>query len=364
MNALDRKLVEMGLMEAEPGRFEAFLAHLKVFVAKNGHLAVPSEHICSDGYKLGQSVSHIRTGNHKITEEQRAELDALGFIWNASTTGAWWPEFLRHLKAFHVEHDHCRMHRALQYKGYNLGRRVAHIRQGTMKVTEEQRAELDALGFIWDASRIGVWWPEFLRHLKAYKAEHLHCRVKQTHRCSDGCKLGRKVAAIRSGGLRITEGQRTELDALGFLWAGNHGGDWWYPGFLKHLHEFKAANGHCRVPVDYTCPDGYRLGLLTRSLRSGAEIYPVTGAQRAELDALGFIWSARDWYPEFIMHLRLFHAKYGTCEVTIRHICSDGYKLGMRASGVRSGRLYATEEQRAELDALDFVWGSKRAPRP
>lgn len=155
MKALGRHLVTMGLMEVEQSWFEVFISHLRAFKAEHGHCKVPLDHICSDGYKLGQTVSGIRSGNRKsTTDEQRAILDAEGFIWNASLYGLWWPEFIEHLRAFKVENGHCRVPKSYVCSdGYKLGHKIADIRSRGNRPTEEQQAILNAEGFIWQTRR-------------------------------------------------------------------------------------------------------------------------------------------------------------------------------------------------------------------
>lgn len=359
MNNLDRKLVEMGLIEAEQGWFEVFLTHLKAYKEENGHCRVPLTFIGFEGYKLGQTVSNVRHQN-KITEEQRIELDALGFVWGASHIGVWWPEFIRHLKVYKTEHGHCAVPQlAAGPEGYKIGKRVNGIRTGLLKITKAQRTELEAQGFVWNASLYGAWWPEFIQHLRAFQTEHGHCLVPQAHICPDGYKLGRTVGCIRTGASKITKAQRAELDALGFVWDAS---TVWWPEFLQHLRAFVAEQGHCLVPLAHVYPDGYKIGKRVNGIRSGRLKF--TEEQRAELDALGFVWDASTtgkWYSEFLQHLRAFVTDQEHCLVPLRHICSNGYKLGQKVSDVRCGHNKITNAQRAELTALGFLWDARKS---
>lgn len=218
MNTLGRKLVEMGVLEAEPHWFEVFLGHFQAFVRKRGHGRVPVA--CrSGGYRLGSMTSRIRSGVRKLTNEQRAKLDALGFIWSASLYGLWWREFIPHLRAFVEAHGHCEVPSAHECQGgYALGAVVIRVRVGNFKLSSKQRAELDALGFVWDARNTGKWWDGFITHLRAFVEKQGSCEVPLRWECSDGYKLGMRVGKIRAGSLKITDEQRAELAALGFVW--------------------------------------------------------------------------------------------------------------------------------------------------
>ena len=361
-NALRRKLADLGLMVPEQHWSDVFITHFRTFKAEYGHAKVSLTHVCSDGYKIGLRVDSIRQRRNRLTPEKRAALDAEGFIWDASHCGAWWPEFIDHLRAYKAAHGHVRVPHSYRCpKGYRLGTRVQGIRQGGNRLTPEQRALLDTEGFIWNASTTGLWWPEFIEHFRAYKAENGHSRVPREHVCSDGFKLGMTVTRVRSGVNRATPEQRAVLDAEGFPWTAR---DWW-PEFIEHFRVFKAEFGHTRVPLSYVCSDGYKLGSKVSGVRSGNN--NITDEQRAALDTEGFIWDASitgAWWVEFIDHFRAYRAENGHTTMPNTHVCPDGYKLGQRMGGIRSGRNRVTPEQRALLDAEGFIWRAQGSTSP
>lgn len=263
--------------------YAKFIKHLKVFVAKHGHARVPTKYTCRDGFKLGSKVNTIRTGLTKITEEQRAELDAIGFVWDGKD---WYSLLLEKLTKFKAENGHCKVpSKYVCADGFRLGQLIQCIRGGkTHSLTDEQRAELDAIGFVWAERGSAVWFPPLLERLAKFRAEHGHCKVPAKYACADGYKLGHRVAEIREGGRKLTEEQRTALDAIGFVWAVK-GPTVWYPPFLAGLTKFKAENGHLAVPV------GHPLRLLANRIRGGRA--KPTEAQRAELATLGLPLNAR-----------------------------------------------------------------------
>ena len=296
MNALDRKLVEMGLLEAAPEWFEVLLPHFRAFVAEHGHCLVPTKYACPDGYKLGVRANRIRAEDTKLTDDQRDKLNALGFVW--VVRGTWWPEFIQHLRTFHDEHGHCKV--PVKYgcsDGYNLGKKVSDIRAGNNQPTEDQLTDLESINFIWDASYLGAWWIKvFIAHLKAFKAEHGHYNVTTNHVGSDGYPLGLHVRRVRKEYSKAPADLRVKLEALGFLW--DYYG--WYPRLITHLRVFKAEYGHCDVPLRYICSDGYKLGRALASMRV-RRLTQVTQSQKSELDALGVLWD--------VAHLRLIKGR-------------------------------------------------------
>ena len=110
-----------------------------------------------------------------------------------------------------------------------LGWRVDGIRSQERYVKDhpERRAELDAMGFVWDD-----WerrWEEVHAALRAYQEVHGDLEVPFAFVVPSeapwaeeawGMKLGWKVSDIRRRGDFVREDpeRRAELDALGFRW--------------------------------------------------------------------------------------------------------------------------------------------------
>ena len=91
------------------------------------------------------------------------------------------------------------------------------------RLTGEQVAALDGLGFVWDP--FGEEFARGLAALKAFVAEADHARVPVTHQTEDGFPLGRWVATRRRDHKRgRLSGERiAALDECGFVWEPNDG---------------------------------------------------------------------------------------------------------------------------------------------
>lgn len=110
--------------------------------------------------------------------------------------------------------------------------------------------------------------------------------------------------------------------------------DWTWRRGLAALKQFKAREGHSRVPRHYI-EGTYRLGQWVAVQR----YYCITGviapARKAQLDTLGFVWSRRDWLWETgFAALKAFRAREGHCRVGALHIEGD-FKLGFWVSTQR-----------------------------
>ena len=113
--------------------------------------------------KLGHRVNDIRHSEHFVKHhpERRAELDALGFVWDDLERR--WEEVHAALQAYKELHGDLEVPYAFvvpseapwleEAWGMKLGYRVNNIRgkEDYVKHHPERRAELDALGFRWNS---------------------------------------------------------------------------------------------------------------------------------------------------------------------------------------------------------------------
>ena len=122
--------------------------------------------------KLGSRVATIRHQEHHVKDhpERRAELDALGFVWDDLERRG--EEVRAALRAYREIHGDLEVTRAFvvpseapwpeEAWGMQLGWRVNHIchKDIYVKYHPERRAELDAMGFCWGAPAPLAWSPE------------------------------------------------------------------------------------------------------------------------------------------------------------------------------------------------------------
>ena len=217
--------------------FEDFYSRLVAYKAEFGDLLVPREYKCKDGYKLGEKVSDVRSGNTNIDEEQKRRLDEIGFVWKVEAFN--FEEFYSHLVAYKAEFgDLLVPQRYFCKDGYKLGQKVTDIRAGVkplkedqkykgIKLDDEQKQRLDEIGFIWDVRQ--AEFEDFYNRLVAYKAEFGDLLVPGKYKCKDGYKLGQKVACVRVGlnelnedqkskGVKVDAKRKQRLDEIGFVW--------------------------------------------------------------------------------------------------------------------------------------------------
>ena len=61
--------------------FDKVIILLEEYKGQHGDLLVPCYYTTENGVKLGRIVSTIRTGSRKTSENEKAMLNNLGFVW-------------------------------------------------------------------------------------------------------------------------------------------------------------------------------------------------------------------------------------------------------------------------------------------
>ena len=184
--------------------------------SKYGNCRVSSH---SENYReLGYWVSRQRKfySNRTLSQERISRLEALGFEWDPSTAD--WEKFIQELISFKTLNGHCRV--PYDYKiNKELGNWASRQRKLFFKGTLSSKriAQLETLGFEWDPFTSD--WESSFNELKAYKAEHGHCRVpkKSVHHK----QLGIWVSTQRSNysAKKLSQDRISRLETLGFEWV-------------------------------------------------------------------------------------------------------------------------------------------------
>jgi hypothetical protein len=127
----------------------------------------------------------------------------------------------------------------------------------------------------------------------------------------------------------------------------------WEKG-VECLQSFVEERKHCRVPTDYTAPNGFRLGAWIRGQRQSRDT--LSAERRGRLDKLGFVWNPyeADWEVGF-RHLKTYKEREGDCRVPSAHK-ENGFRLGQWVAVQRGNKDIMPALRRQSLDELGFVW--------
>ena len=126
---------------------------LQSFYNREGHCMVVQKHK-EKGFHLGIWVLAQRETRGQMPDDRVKKLDDLGFVWEPHKDQ--WVTNVKYLSKFRKKHGHCRVPAMFKTEdGFRLGKFVANTRTASRKnaLSDGRIAELNALGFIWDASK-------------------------------------------------------------------------------------------------------------------------------------------------------------------------------------------------------------------
>ncbi|GIM90107.1 DEAD/DEAH box helicase [Paractinoplanes toevensis] len=171
------------------------------------------------------------------------------------------------------------------------------------------------------------WW-EGYGAAAQYHAEHGHLFVHVDHVTSTGYRLGSWIHHQRKARRRgqLPAARIRALDTLGMLWDPR--GARWETGLL-HAAQYRAREGHLRVPPDYVTDSGYRLGQWIRLQRKKFNAGQLDADRAAALQRLGIEWDPyQAMWERGISHAIAYHARTGHLRVPAHYVDADGYRLG------------------------------------
>ncbi|MBQ9266675.1 MAG: Helicase associated domain protein [Clostridia bacterium] len=134
--------------------FEEFFGELCKYKEENGNCNVPQAYVLENGFKLGKYVNDVRNGRKKLTDEERARLEEIGFIWRMRKKSRTFDEVYAMLVAYKEKYGMCRVPQTyVTETGEKLGLYVRDIRCGKREITYEQEVLLNEIGFTWEGIR-------------------------------------------------------------------------------------------------------------------------------------------------------------------------------------------------------------------
>ena len=238
-----------------------------------------------------------------------------------------WRDMYGRLVAYREEHGHCLVARThASADGPCLGAWVA-VQRANYKaglLSARKIAALRDLGFIWDAAaRVEARWPLALAALEAFKEANGHCIVPKAFVTAGGLRLGawcKNQRDIRSRG-GLSEEKRKALDAAGFAWDENEAK--WRLNFGL-LQDYAKENGDAHVPRAHITPKGVKLGLWVSRQREYQKKTTLSADRVADLETLGFRWSASDAQRNYTYAQRTVTAGPAVVAADAKRAAPDG----------------------------------------
>jgi hypothetical protein len=328
-------------------KFEKFYTELCKYKDEYGDCNAPQDFITENDYNLGAYLNKVRQGQYvKDFPRRKQRLDELGVTWypQEERREKTWEQVKDELMVFYKDNNHSNVPQSTC-----LGKIVVHIRtrQDFVRDNPVRLEFLKSINFIWNVREVleEESWLEFWSYMEKFYNIHNHSNVPNDYKCDDGYALGSRCNSIRNANQFMNDNKKKQqLEEIGFSWhPQQERRDESWEKFLKELLIYHKVNGHCKVPYDYKCDDGYKLGQTLSTVRN-KKIY-LTGNSECEnsrreekLNEIGFIWSPFDEaWNNFLKNLKDYIKNNGSCNNITRNTeCPNGYKLGEKIKGIKS----------------------------
>ena len=352
--------------------WDHYFAEARIYYAQHGDLNVPLRYKTPGGLSLGEWVQtqrSIRKGREKygsLTPQQIERLDSIGMVWETRAETAW-------ARGLGAARRYRQTYGDLQvpagYKddtGFALGNWLSNTRARYRGggLTQEQAAELEQLGIVWNA--IDAKWERCYAEAAAYYEQHGNLGFPKKYVTESGVRLGawleNQRAAYLEGALPADKVQR--LEAIGMLWEGRNDRQWRqaYEAAKRYYQQY----GTLEVPYDYTTPDGLRLGQWvvrqrmaykgTLSGKGKVNRKPLSPERIQLLDAIGMDWRDGDAWQRHFDDLLAYQKEHGTLIVPAFYKTADGCWLNRwfctQRQRLRDAPEKLTPDQRHKLERL------------
>jgi superfamily II DNA or RNA helicase len=335
-------------------KWDKAFTELENYSTTHNSSLVPSDHITSTGFKLGNWVNSQRGKKVKLSQDKVNRIEALP-KWSWSPIDEYWELGFEMLKQYHDEFGNLLV--SVRYKstnGFSLGSWVGSQRANKNDLDPDKRVKLENLdGWIWDVNE--ERWEIAFRKLQEYALENKTTIIPTKYKSQDGFLLRNWITNQRRNKDLLDSFKRKRLEALP-QWSWNPIDEKWDYGFSRLL-EYAKLHKTSLLPAVYKDNAGFALGSWVSSQRVRRK--KLTEEQIIKLEELpNWTWSVinlmwekgYDYLSEYIL-------KFNTSAVPARYKTDDGYGLGKWVWDQRKKRESLPMDQFDRLNALpNWVW--------
>ncbi len=225
-----QKLKDIGMRfdNVNDMQWHKYYAALKEYYDDHGDINMSTQYINHGGLKLGQWLSRMRLYYHDgiknniLTTERIEALNDLGMVWNCHSKQ--WDENYDATKKYYEEHGDLNIPKDYKSEqGISLKVWLNNLRKRYDSLSDEQKQQLAAIGFVSDSVHDSKWFEAFAK-AKLYYEEHGDLNVPNDYKCEDGFALGRWIRRHRQDAsgktqIKVTEERKELLDSIGMIWS-------------------------------------------------------------------------------------------------------------------------------------------------
>ena len=269
----------------------------KAYFDAHGDLDVPPGHI-ENGVKLYNWLADLRkmygggaVRRGVLTQEQIAQMDALGMRWESKKDLAFEKGYA-YAKAYAAEHGAADAPFGyVTPDGFKLGVFLSKCREkyAKGKLTSEEQARLEDIHMVWSKSRKNDW-DDCFEAVRAYYETHGDLALPADYTVG-GVWLNKwlneqkQILLGNRKGKTLTDEQKRKLSSIGFTGTDLRETKW--DEKYAELKEYYTEHGHCRLPVNYTDSAGQRLYIWLVNQKRSAKSGKMSEERKNRLRAVG-----------------------------------------------------------------------------
>lgn len=205
-----RLLNKYGFAWYEVKRYRSMDEWIADFVKYNKDGYISSGFVTPEGYSLGSKMSYIRSHLEILTKEQVDLLNTNNFNWNKSNTTRSFAEWFRDFVTY--QEDGTVPYYFVTPEGNALGLWAARVREGTYKITDEQRECLNQYNFVWKKNNSPRTFDEWFIDFEKYQENG---SVSKDFKTPEGYNLGIWFLNVKYGKIETTNEQKIKLLGCG-----------------------------------------------------------------------------------------------------------------------------------------------------
>ncbi len=354
------KLNQIGMcwLTAHERMWEEQYAHAKAHFEAKGKLLPP---FSTSGLKNWVILQRKKFNNHTLDAQKIERLNAIGMVWDLDEC---WENMYLLAREYYRQNGNLDIPATyVTESGEKLGRWyrrcVNESRKGVL--TAERKARLLQIGFEEESVKVRTWM-KYYAEAEKYAKLHGDLNIHADYETESGLKLGTWISGQRySYGLGRLPKKRIELlEAIGMDWQRFDGK--WALGF-SHLEAYVKEFGNAKVPYNYVCSDGFKLGNWATSQRSRKVTGKLSNDKIQKMEALGWVWHVPDtaWEDSFAAFV-MFKIKYGQADIPSDYLTPHGTNLKTWLLNQRS-RFVAGKMEDWKIEKLDSIDPNWNKPR-